>query len=98
MGRIVAGIPWYHKEDYEELRSVFEDGDTLHETYEEWLASAESIERQLLGEGVSVVRVNIRLTEFSRWCASHGYRLNGKARSEYASWMARKLDLQGGSV
>ena len=35
------GIPWYKRENFNELVKLFDDGHKLHDTYPEWLASAQ---------------------------------------------------------
>lgn len=45
-----VGIPWYRPDDYNKLRKLFVDGNILHATYKEWLASAEQLEKQLKDE------------------------------------------------
>tara|TARA_R110001606_G_scaffold399306_1_gene584294 strand:- start:23790 stop:24272 length:483 start_codon:yes stop_codon:yes gene_type:complete len=79
-----AGMAWFKRENYLRLLEIFEDSENLHDTYDEWLESAEQVRRTLKGKGVRVTCVDIDPDEFPKWCAENGFKLNGKARSEYA--------------
>lgn len=82
---IAVGIPWYRREEFEALRASFVDGDELHDTYEQWLADAESLERQIANTGTPTTRVIIDPHRFHRWCKKHRLAPNARARSRYAS-------------
>ncbi len=89
MGKLpvgIIGISWFRPEDYDRLRnSVFVDGDDLHETYAEWLTSAETAVVQFITAGHAVERVYIDADEFSEWCVAEGIAADSTARSRYAS-------------
>jgi hypothetical protein len=36
----IIGMSWYRPETFARLRAMFEDGNKLHRTYEEWLTDA----------------------------------------------------------
>jgi len=38
-----VGIPWYRSEDWDKLRSIFEDTHVLPDTYSQWLSQAQGI-------------------------------------------------------
>ncbi len=84
-----VGIPWYRREEFQELRALFADGHKLHETFDEWLVSAERLEAHLRRSGQPVVRAELRPAAFVAWCGQRGLRLDAHARSEYASLYAR---------
>jgi hypothetical protein len=40
------GVAWYRKTDWPRIKAMFPDADELHDSYAEWLKSAEdSVER-----------------------------------------------------
>jgi len=52
----VVGLPWYHRDDYPALLSVFSDPDKLPNTFDAWLEHAEGLERQLRAAGSIVAK------------------------------------------
>ena len=48
------GIPWYKRENFNELVKLFDDGHKLHDTYPEWLASANSLRREIESKGMGM--------------------------------------------
>ena len=89
------GIHWYKRENFNELVKLFDDGHKLHDTYPEWLASANSLRREIESKGIRVVCVDIDPESFSSWCKSEGRRLDADARSEYASMVAYRTITDG---
>ncbi|UXY13840.1 hypothetical protein N8I74_10950 [Chitiniphilus purpureus] len=81
----IAGISWYKRENFDRLRAMFKDGHKLHDTYDEWLAAAESGRKELEKRGVRVICVDVDPNEFPAWCASQGLELNAAARNRFAS-------------
>ena len=56
---MVIGIVWYKEEDYPILKNLFEDGDTLPDTYSEWLEKAQNLFNQLIQRGLTPVKAYI---------------------------------------
>ena len=94
-----AGMAWYKVENFDRLRSMFEDGDKLHRTYHEWLASAEAGRKKLEAQGVRVICVDIDPDQFPKWCKANGMKLNAEARTKFSSLIAHKTitGVQNGS-
>lgn len=91
-----VGIAWFRPETYDVCRSLFEDGDGLPSSYAGWLAKAERKERDVIRMGKTVHRIDIDPATFPQWCKNNGYRVNARARVEYASWkVAEKLYEEG---
>jgi len=84
----VVGICWYQAEHFLQLRAMFEDGDSLHETYGEWLSAAELGRKRLESGGAKVVCVDLDPDVFPKWCRAKGMKLDAQARTAYANWMA----------
>lgn len=87
----VVGMPWHKPEHYLTMRMIFEDGDKLHGTYDEWLAAAEATYKQLSGQGVRVLRVDIDPHDFPEWCRKNRKHFNASARMEYANLEAARI-------
>jgi len=85
-----VGIPWYRREEYDALRASFEDGDGLHDTFDEWIADAEKLECEVLDTGVRVLRVYLSLKLFRAWCAMRNLPLVASSRARYATEIARR--------
>ena len=96
MAEVVAGLAWYGREDYPKLLAIFDDADSLPETYDEWLEKATEIERELIIQGHRVVRATIHPTRFPSWCAAKRLKLDSSARTRFAteqaeaSWQRRE--------
>lgn len=91
MSAITAGIPWYRREDWDALRRLFSDAHSLHDAYDDWLASAENIVAQLKAEGVAVEKILLEPHTFASWCAERKIAPDAQARSRFASESARRI-------
>jgi hypothetical protein len=80
----VIGIPWYSPEDYERIRGMMVDPETMAPGFELWRASAQNNEQVARDAGLEVVRVPIKPDVFAAWCAEHDLPLNGSARMRFA--------------
>ena len=93
----IVGMAWFKPENFVRLRAMFEDGDKLHRTYDEWLRAAETGRKAQEVKGLRVVCVDIDPNDFPKWCKAKGMNLNANARMQYASLIAHKtlLSVQG---
>jgi hypothetical protein len=80
-----TGIAWYHKQDYDKLRSLFVDGSNLPDSYDEWLSKAQALFDRMKREGHAVEKVYIDPKTFPGWCAVRGMDLDSKARVRFAN-------------
>jgi hypothetical protein len=79
------GVCWYTPETYAAVRKMSHDTDNFFDTFDEWLASAES---KLLGQeyrSVSVVRVHVDPAELLAFCRANNTEVDGRSRSSFAS-------------
>lgn len=81
----MTGIAWYHESDYDSLRNRFEDKNILPETYAEWLLKANELLTNLKINRIEAVKVYLTPDEFLPWCEEKKYKLDSKARAEYAN-------------
>lgn len=83
-----VGIPWFRREDYEDLRKLFVDRDNVFDTFEEWHTVAVRKEGELKAGGSPVVRIILEPKAFAAWCAATGSKPDGQARAAYAGQKA----------
>jgi hypothetical protein len=81
----VLGIAWFCPEEYDQLCAMFADGESLPETYHEWLKLAQNLFEKLSAEGHRVEKVPIDLVRFPAWCQQKGMAMSSKARTGYAN-------------
>jgi hypothetical protein len=67
---------------------MFEDGNKLPATYEQWFQKAQSLLDGMKSRGVAVERVYLYPDDFAAWCRSRSLNINAKARMEYAAAFA----------
>jgi len=80
-----VGIAWYSRQNYRRILEIMEDADKLPATYDQWLKSAETGERQMKHSGYIVVRAIIDPEEFVAWCRSRGLKADAKARMQWGN-------------
>ena len=85
---MIIGIVWYKEEDYPILKNLFEDGNTLPDSYSEWLEKTQNLFNQLIQKGLTPIKAYIDPETFPKWCIKRGHRLNAKARTAYANFIA----------
>jgi len=67
-----VGAYWLDEADYPAAQKLFDDGNTLPRTWQEWLKIAEEMEKGLKAYGHPVMRVRIDPNTFAAGCAAHG--------------------------
>ena len=83
-----VGMAWFRRDDYDRLRNtVFEDGDRLHGSFEDWFKAAKNGESRLCSQGHIVERVYIDPDEFPEWCAAHSLNVDAKGRIAFANFI-----------
>jgi hypothetical protein len=79
----VVGVYWIKEEDYSAVLRIFDDGNRMPRSWEEWLKIAEEMERGLKAYGHVVMRVHIDPNTFPDWCATHGTSPSGQGRKRF---------------
>ncbi len=87
-----AGVAWYRRDQWERLRKIADDPENFHDTYEEWLATAQARTRDLERQGVSVRRVDVDVDELVKWCEEQQCKLDGQARANFVVYFLEKTD------
>lgn len=80
----VVGMAWYKPEDYDEIRRVSADGETMAPTYQDWLDSAQELFDRVKIKGHTVEKVYIDPDTFPSWCAERGLSVDSQARAHFA--------------
>lgn len=88
--KIVYSFVWFQPDDWQCLKETIEDPSTLDDTYQEWRSSAESAIAELRANGLQVQKIFIKISKLLAWCESKGIQPDGKARSEYAAFLAQQ--------
>lgn len=88
--KTVAECAWYRAEQWERLREVAADQETLGETYEEWVANAERAVREMRRAGIHAEKVEVDVEELLAWCKARNRDVDGEARAQYAAEMLRQ--------
>ena len=88
--RMVLGIVWYRREDWDRLRQMFPDRKAMHDSFDDWLLDAEKLEGQLQTCGETTERVIIDPDELGAWCKARGAQPNGKMRARYVTEKTRQ--------
>jgi hypothetical protein len=78
------GVAWYRAEDYDRLKSMYEDADQLPDTFEEWLAIAEGVRNTMIAQGFIIRKVYLDPDTFPQWCKEHGLSMDATGRTRYA--------------
>ena len=83
---VIAGIAWFLEEEYPACLELFDDSDSLHETYGGWVLNAQEMTQKLQREtGVEVRKVMIHPEEFKVWCDARSLPYDAVARTRFAS-------------
>jgi hypothetical protein len=80
-----VGVYWIDEEDYPTIRELFEDGNKMPLTWQEWLKMAEEMKRGLESYGHVVMRVRVDPHVFSEWCAVQGIGPSREARKRFVA-------------
>jgi len=82
---VVVGVAWYREADWPRIKGLFPDADELHDTYAEWLRSAEGSVKALKRRGVDAKPVMIDIDAFIVWGLARGRKLDANGRAEYTT-------------
>jgi hypothetical protein len=86
-------IAWFNETEWRKLKEIADDKDALDDTYDEWLANIERLERQLHDSGQHAHRIALNVDKLARWCQARNRPLDGNARSTYAAALAQRGQL-----
>ncbi|MBS7700395.1 MULTISPECIES: hypothetical protein [unclassified Chelatococcus] len=78
-------IAWYSRKDYQDVRSMGQNGRGLPPTFDEWHRKAMDEMRELVGRGLSVERVPVLSWELARWLRATGAENSNQAIGRYVA-------------
>jgi len=88
--KLAVGVAWYSPEQWQRLREIAQDADSLHDTYQEWLSSVEKLIRETAASHVLIEKMDIDIEALVAWCNERNFAINGEARSQYVSEKLRE--------
>ena len=71
---------------------MFEDGQKLAGSFQEWLEVTEGLVEFLESQGVIVQKVYITPENFPAWCRENGCRLNNQGRGMFVASIVNPVD------
>ncbi|MGM0452939.1 MAG: hypothetical protein ACQERN_07225 [Thermodesulfobacteriota bacterium] len=76
-------LAWYTEEQWEMLRQVAADWDSMENTYAKWLGHNEDALRILQNSGYRVRIVDVDVVELVEWCKKQKRSIDGEARADF---------------
>ena len=94
--RMVSGVAWYKREQWDLLKSVAPDADKLEKTYDEWIEYAERAFKDVRETGIDLVKVDVE--ELIRWCKDKRRPVDGAARTSFVIHKLKEQNEGSGKV
>lgn len=88
MTSATISFPWFQRQDYQLLRSMFSDGDRLPATFDAWHGAAMDALKLFQKQELPVVQVCIEPDAFHAWCVERAVRADYRARHQFATELA----------
>jgi hypothetical protein len=89
-GATRVGLAWYRPWQWQRLRTLAVDRETIENTYIEWLAAVQQRQGELNQIGVFPVKVDVDVDELAAWCRQKGVPLDGQARADFVAYKCEK--------
>lgn len=89
---MVFGFAWYRPDQWQRVREISADEDDLHDSYIEWLQSAEERLQEIRSSGLRVEKVDVHSEALILWCNERGLEINGEARARYVAERLSQLE------
>ncbi|MCE1235601.1 MAG: hypothetical protein LWW93_04500 [Hyphomicrobiales bacterium] len=86
----ILGFCWFRRDGYDQARAIMSDPERLFDGFDQWLAAARTIEREVTAKGEKVVRIRFDLPAFLLWCAARGRLPDEQSRAGWAADEVRK--------
>ena len=90
---MVVAMAWFDAAEWERLREVSVDAETLESSHAEWQKLAERSVTEFGQNGVVVRRVPVRVDALIAWCNSQNRPIDASARAALAAEMAQIAEL-----
>ncbi len=76
-------MAWYSRRQWELLKQVADDAETMDDTYSQWESNTQNAFRILRQSGYPVEIVDVDVAELINWAKSARRPIDGEARSEF---------------
>ena len=90
--RLVVGVAWYSREQWDRLLSVAADRADLEDTYDDWVRIAERGISKIRRTGLKPTKIPIDVEELIDWCREESRPVDGQARADFVNVKLRELD------
>ena len=87
----VVGMAWYKPEDYDEIRRLSADGESMAPTYQDWLDSAQELFDRVKSKGHTVEKVYIDPDTFPKCRLPSTRTFCGRVRCRKIFWNKRQV-------
>jgi len=77
---------WYKKDQWERLKEVVADPESIEDTFEEWEQQAKEAQDNFRKQGMHVKKIVVDTEALVRWCNEQGCLLDADARSRYVAF------------
>lgn len=88
---LLTSMVWYKKDEWDQLKKAFVDGNLMHESWEEWRDAALSHMEAASQQGSTLFPMQISLAEIAEFCEKNGVPNTSKTRAELASRKTAQL-------
>lgn len=82
---VEVGVAWYAPDQWHLVKTSSMDPERFEDSFEEWVAVAESALKDLLAAGIVGQPFLIHADELLAWCLAHGKPNNAAARAEFVA-------------
>ena len=83
---VKIGIGTYQKSDYDHIRQLSSDKESMDETWEDWLENKTKAKQNIKAAGFDVVDVLVKPNELIDYCWERGLDIDSKSRAEFVQW------------
>ena len=78
-------IAYIRKKDWKDFLEMIDDRETMFDTWEEWNEAYVKAKHNISSQGFIVNDFQVDLKKLKAYCEKQGIKIDGKARSEFAS-------------
>ncbi len=84
-----VGVCWYREEQWERLKEIVADPESIEDTFQRWKADAEKSVTELTATGLNIVKVSVDTEDMLRWANEKKRPLDSAARAAYAAFLVQ---------
>ena len=81
----LVGIAWYRSDQWQRLRELSVDTETLEQTHQAWLTMATKTLDDLQKAGLRVQKVDVDVEELVSWCQERELPVDAQARARFVT-------------